>query len=167
MKVEIRKATKDDCMDLAKLVTIVWNETYKGIVDESFLQRLYKNERARGIESTKKFDNKERHKYVLLVNDELSGFINVGKCDKTGFPGYGEVYALYILKKYQGKGIGKMLLNIGKKELKDMGYNKFVIGCLKGNPSNDFYIHQGGKYETTLMFEKLHIPENVYSFDNN
>ena len=103
MKVEIRKATKDDCMDLAKLVTIVWNETYKGIVDESFLQRLYKNERARGIESTKKFNNKERHKYVLLVNDELSGFINVGKCDKTGFPGYGEVYALYILKKYQAK----------------------------------------------------------------
>ena len=47
-----------------------------------------------------------------------------------------------------------------------MGCNKMVIGCLKGNPSNEFYKHIGGKLVKERIFEKLQLPENVYYFDN-
>jgi hypothetical protein len=47
-----------------------------------------------------------------------------------------------------------------------MGFNKMVIGCLDGNPSNDFYKHIGGKYIKQRIFERLQLPENVYYYDN-
>ena len=47
-------------------------------------------------------------------------------------------------------------------ELKNMGYDKMLIGCLIGNPSNEFYKHMGGKLIKTRMFEKLQLLENVY-----
>ena len=46
-----------------------------------------------------------------------------------------------------------------------MGYNKMIIGCLEGNPSNEFYKHIGGKFIKKRVFEKLNLPENVYYFD--
>lgn len=39
-------------------------------------------------------------------------------------------YLLYILSKYKGFSFGKMLVNKSKEELKKMGYNKILIGCL-------------------------------------
>ena len=43
----IRKRTKDDCKAVAHVVTIAWNETYKGIVPEWFLEQLKNNEEER------------------------------------------------------------------------------------------------------------------------
>ena len=40
-----------------------------------------------------------------------------------------------------------------------------IIACLKGNLSNEFYKHIGGKFVKTRIFEKLQLPENVYYFD--
>ena len=42
----IRKKEKKDCKDVAHVVTIAWNETYKGIVPDSFLEELKYNEEA-------------------------------------------------------------------------------------------------------------------------
>ena len=47
-----------------------------------------------------------------------------------------------------------------------MGFNKMIIGCLKGNLANEFYKHMGGKFIKIRIFEKLQVPENVYYFDN-
>lgn len=45
-------------------------------------------------------------------------------------------HAIYILGKYKGKDFGKKLFEAGVEELKRMGYDKMIIGCLVGNPSN-------------------------------
>ncbi len=37
----IRKMNKNDCFAVAKIVTIAWNETYRGIVNDEFLDNLY------------------------------------------------------------------------------------------------------------------------------
>lgn len=37
----IRKRTKEDCASVAHVVTVAWNETYKGIVNDDFLNDLY------------------------------------------------------------------------------------------------------------------------------
>ena len=50
------------------------------------------------------------------------------------------------------------------KLVKNMGYDKMLIGCLIGNPSNEFYKHMGGKLIKIRMFEKLQLLENVYYF---
>ena len=161
----IRKSNKDDCYKLAHLVTIVWNETYKGIVSNEFLNNLYLNEKERATNSYKNFNELENHQYILEVDNKVVGFINVGLPDETEYENCGEIHALYIMKEYQGNGFSKLLINAGIKELKRLRCNKMVIGCLVGNPSNKFYEHIGGKLIKQRVFKKLGLLENVYYFD--
>lgn len=45
MKPEIRKRRIDDSEELAHAIAIVWNTTYKGIVDDKFLTGWLHNEK--------------------------------------------------------------------------------------------------------------------------
>lgn len=40
-----------------------------------------------------------------------------------------------------------------------------IISCLKGNPSNEFYKHIGGKYIKDGLYKRFNLPENVYYFE--
>ena len=161
----IAKKEISDCKKIANVVTVAWNETYKGIVPDDFLEGLYLNEEQRTINSYNKFDENDNHQYVLEVDGKVIGFVNVGSTDEKEYDNCGELHAIYIINGYKGNGFGKELINIGIEELKKMGYNKMIIGCLEGNPSNEFYKHIGGKFIKKRVFEKLNLPENVYYFD--
>ena len=161
----IRKKKKEDCKEIAHIVTISWNETYKGIVPDEILNNLYLNEEERALNSYNSFDEKENHQYVLEVNNNIVGFVNVGLSKDLSYEKCGEIYAIYVLNKYKGNGFGKELIDVGIKELKAMNFDKMLIGCLDGNPSNDFYKHIGGKYIKQRMFEKLQLLENVYYYE--
>ena len=43
MDYKIRKKERRDCADVAHVVTVAWNETYRGIVSDEFLNNLYVN----------------------------------------------------------------------------------------------------------------------------
>lgn len=165
MNYVIRKKRKEDCLSVAHVVTVAWNETYKGIVNDDFLNSLYDNEEQRANNSYNKFNEKDNHQLVLEVDNKVVGFINVGDTDDTTYDNCGELHAIYILSDYKGKGFGKKLFEAGIEELKSMGFDKMLIGCLEGNPSNEFYKHMGGKLIKTRIFEKLKLPENVYYFE--
>lgn len=166
MKCIIRKKQQDDCKGVAHVVTVAWNETYKGIVPEDFLLNLYKNEDERAINSYNNFNEKDNHQYILELDDEIVGFVNVGATDEIGYDNCGELHAIYVISKNKGNGYGKKLFEVAIKELKNMGYDKMIIGCLDKNVSNEFYKHMGGKYVKTRIFKKLNLPENVYLFEN-
>ena len=161
----IRKRKKEDCNELQHVITISWNETYKGIVSDEFLNNLYLNEEERVNNSYNRFNEDDNHQYVLEVDDTVVGFINVGSSDETNYDNCGEIRAIYIINKYKGYGFGKKLIEVGIEELKRMGYDKMIIGCLVGNPSNKFYEHIGGKLIKQRVFKKLQLKENVYYFD--
>lgn len=165
MDYKIRKMERKDWKEVAHVVTVAWNETYRGIVPDEFLDNLYINEEERAKNSFENFNDKENHQYVLEVDNKIVGFINVGSTDETEFTNCGEIYAVYIINGYKGYGFGKKLIESGINELKNMGYDKMVIGCLDRNKSNEFYKHIGGKYIKTRIFEKLQLPENVYYFE--
>lgn len=161
----IRRKTREDCAPVVHVATVAWNETYKGIVDDNYLNKLYETEEQRANDIYNKFDEEDNHQLVLEVDNNIVGFVNVGDTDDTNYDNCGELHAIYILGKYKGKGFGKKLFEAGVEELKRMGYDKMIIGCLVGNPSNDFYKHMGGKLIKTRIFEKLQLPENVYYFE--
>jgi len=165
MNYVIRKSVANDCKSIAHVVTIAWNETYKNIVPESFLQNLFVNEKERAKNSLNAFDEHENHQFVLEIDKEVVGFIKVGKSEDNDFLEYGEIHALYIINKYKGCGFGRKLVDVGIEELKKMGFNKMIIGCLEGNKSNDFYRHLGGKFVKKRIFMMFNLPENVYVYD--
>ena len=162
----IRKKERKDCKDIAQVVTVAWNETYKGIVPDEFLNNLYTNEEQRAIDSFNNFDEENNHQFVLEVDNKVVGFVSVGITDDTSYSKCGEIYSLYIINGYKGYGYGKKLMKVGINELREIGCNKMLIGCLQGNPSNEFYKHIGGKFIKTRVFQKLNLIENVYFFEN-
>ena len=165
MKYNIRRRERKDCKDIEHVVTKSWNETYKGIVPDEFLDNLYKTEEMRVKNTFDSFNDNDNHQFVLEVNDKVVGFINVGKADNIEYYNCGEIYALYILNEYKGNGFGKKLVEMGINEIRKMGFDKMIIGCLEDNPSNEFYKHIGGIFVKTRVFEKLNMIENIYLFE--
>ena len=165
MNYVIRKKEQKDCKDVAHVVTIAWNETYKGIVPDWFLEELKNNENERAKMSYEKFDANNNHQFVLEIENEVVGFVNFGASRDEQFENCGEIYALYIIKKYKGNGYGRGLVEEAIRELKELGYNKMIIACLKGNPSNEFYKHIGGKYIKDGVYQRLSLPENIYYYE--
>ena len=166
MEYIIRKKERKDCFEIAHIVTISWNETYKGIVPDWFLEELKTNEKERASKSYSQFNENENNILVLEVNNKIVGFTGYGKSDDSEYANSGEIFALYIINKYHGNGYGRELIKEAIKELKKMNFDKMIIGCLKGNPSNEFYKHMGGIYIKDRVFKKLNLPENVYYYDN-
>ena len=97
MNYKIRKKERKDCAGRARVITVAWNETYRGIVPDEFLDSLYINEEVRAQNSYNNFNKKENHQYVLEINNEVVGFIKVGGANVTEYDNCGEIYALYII----------------------------------------------------------------------
>ena len=165
MKYLIRTKQKKDCKDIAHVVTIAWNETYKGIVPDWFLENLKNNENERAQMSLEKFDTNKKKQLVLEIDNEVVGFVNFGISEDEQFENCGEIFALYIIEKYKGNGYGRKLVEEAIRELKQLGCNKMIIACLKENPSNEFYKHIGGQYVKDGVFKKLNLPENIYYYE--
>ena len=51
MNYKIRKKERKDCAGIARVITVAWNETYRGIVSDEFLDSLYINEEVRAQNS--------------------------------------------------------------------------------------------------------------------
>ena len=124
-------STPQDCAAIAHVVTVAWNETYKGIVPDWFLEELKINVPDRAKKTYDEYDENNNHKYVLEVDNEIVGFTNFGPSMDEEYDNCGEIFALYVLKAFKGNGYGKKLVERDTKELKEMGFDKMIIACLK------------------------------------
>ena len=111
-------------------------------------------------------DNSRR--FLLKYDNEYVGVLRVRKTKYDKYTECGELGALYLLDSVKGKGLGKILFNKAINELKDMDYDKMIIGCLSLNPSNDFYKHMGGKLVDTnplTLPNGQELMENLYYYE--
>lgn len=162
MKPEIRRRKIEDSDELAHCIATVWNTTYKGIVDDEFLTGLLDNER-QSAQRLKNNINEQPYYYVLVLQNKIIGWVYF-TIDSDKYENAAEIHSLYILKEYQGNGYGKLLYNYVIEILLKKKIKKLIIGCLDGNPSNDFYKHLGGKYIGNHLFREKYL-ENVYLFE--
>ena len=164
MNVIIRKKKKEDCKYVQTIITKSWQDTYKGIVSDEFLNSLSTNEEERIIKSENNFDEQNNNELVLEIDEKVVGFIKYGEANDDNYKNYGEIKALYILNQFKGFGYGKLLVQEAVKKLILKGFDKIIIGCLDGNPSNGFYKHLGGRVDTTRTITRgnQNLVENVY-----
>ncbi len=166
MNYEIRLASLNDCSELSKLKLKVWNTTYKGIYTEDKFDNydFQLNE-----EKFKKIiENKDINLYVVTnKNNEIVAYMSVGKPVREFNDYEQEIGLLYILKEYQGLGIGKNLFNLAYNKIKEKGYSRFFISCNKYNQNaQKFYEKMGGK---TVEIDEDNIdksyPQIKYHYD--
>lgn len=162
MKPIIRKRTIEDSDELAHCMAVVWNTTYKGIMDDEFLKGLLSSEKQIS-ERLKNSISDQPYYYVLTLQNKIIGWIYF-TLDSDKYEKSAEIHSLYILKEYQRNGYGKLLYNYAVENILKNGIKTLVIGCLEDNPSNNFYKHLGGKYIGNHLFREKYI-ENIYLFE--
>lgn len=162
----IRKKQLKDCEAWVDINIKSWNENLKGIVSDRILKIITENRDSRIEKDINNFKLDDWN-YVLEDNNNVIGIMKIKQSNRSGCEECGEVQVLYLYTNEKGKGYGKALINKAFEVLKKKGYKKIVIGCLVGNPSNEFYKHIGGKFikqEPWEIFDEHYI-ENVYEYD--
>lgn len=166
MEYIIRKKELNDCEDWINVNISSWNDNLKGIVSDELLKKITSNKEERIKKEIENFNKDDNH-YVLEANKKIVGILKIKESDRNDFKGCGEVQVLYLLASVKGKGYGKALIKVAFSKLKQKGFDKVVIGCLDGNPSNDFYKHLGGKFikqEDWNIFDECY-KENIYWYE--
>lgn len=162
----IRKKQLKDCQVWVDINMKSWNENLKGIVSDRVLKIITENRDSRIEKDINNFKTDDWN-YVLEENNCVIGIMKIKPSNRIGYEECGEVQVLYLHTNEMGKGYGKSLMNKAFEILRNKGYKRVVIGCLVGNPSNEFYKHIGGKFikqEQFKIFDEYYV-ENVYEYD--
>lgn len=140
MKVQIRKATKDDASGIAKVHVRSWQETYQGMLSQDYLDSLKMEDREPLWEKSLS-ESADTSPVLVAVNseEEIVGFASFGKERSGNFKADGELYAIYILKEYQRGKLGLRLLKAGLNDLLKQDYNSMLVWVLADNESRKFY----------------------------
>ncbi|MFC0557620.1 GNAT family N-acetyltransferase [Halalkalibacter alkalisediminis] len=139
---KVRKARLADVKGIAKVHVESWRTTYKNIIPDEFLTNLSYDRREQV------WSDQITNGNVFVAEDEeekIIGFSSGGKERSGKYSKFGgELYAIYLLKEYQGQGIGKCLVKPVIDELEILHINSMLVHVLADNPSRAFYEFLGG-----------------------
>ena len=141
----IREANRKDLFSIAKVQVDSNRSTYKGIIPEEYLNSL-------------SYESKEKYWDERLFSENSKEFMYVAEASDAGIVGFAsaslvrthdlferELYKIYILKEFQRKGIGKLLIKAVIRKFAEDNVKSVILWTLKDNPSRLFYEHLGGK----------------------
>ena len=163
----IEELNTNNVSNYVKINTKSWEETYKGIVNAEFLELINTKEEINNSIVKKSLNNSFDKSFLLKVDKMPVGVIRVCKSRDDNYQNIGEIRALYLLNNVKHQGFGKILFEKAKEEVKKMGFNSMIVGCLALNTNaNSFYKHMGGILLTNRNFKLPNqtINENVYLF---
>ncbi|PKK81115.1 MAG: GNAT family N-acetyltransferase [Thermoplasmata archaeon HGW-Thermoplasmata-2] len=157
---KIREATEKDLPEIVKIGIATWRTTYAGMIPAETLANMSQEW---GVEKRKKTlaeklaGTKEWHTFVAEDdNGKIVGFIDGGpqRGEEHKIPDCaGELYAMYVLKAHQQKGVGRQLFLALVRRLLECKMNSMVVHVLEKNPSRKFYEKIGGEYLATNTIE--------------
>ncbi|MCF7919442.1 MAG: GNAT family N-acetyltransferase [Candidatus Cloacimonetes bacterium] len=161
----IRKADVKDLRQISYVHVDSWRETYPGIVSQDVLNKL---SYGKSLENWKFcYERSTQHFYVAEINGIIAGFAVGGPSRDAELLYDAEIYALYVLQKYQKLGIGKALVQKLAEEFQKENWKDFLIWCLLKNKACGFYEKLGAKHEETKKIRIVDKPliEHGYVFD--
>lgn len=102
-----------------------WQEAYKGIIDESYLQAFT-------LEKCESIAYRWKDNIIVAKDGErVVGFAGYGVNRDEGLHDAGEVFAIYILSEYYGKGVGYALMSEALTRLGE--FSRVAVWVLEDN----------------------------------
>ena len=125
MNIEIKKMeTEEETRDKAYVHWCAWHNVYPGLVSQEYLDRFT-------LEKCEKIAfNWPDNLIIAKAADHVIGFVGFGDCGKEASD-TGEIFALYILSEYYGKGVGRQLMEAALQQLRE--YPQICLWVLKEN----------------------------------
>jgi GNAT superfamily N-acetyltransferase len=165
MRIQIRQATVRDVSAIAEVHVRSWQEAYKGLVPQDFLDAMDPAQRAAGWEqSVRSLPRSGRGVLVAESPDGVVGFSSFcpaqdADCDPERV---GLILTIYLLPSALGKGIGRGLMGAVTSALTDAGYAEAVLWVLDTNArARSFYSKAGWSPDgSTRLDSSLGVPLN-------
>ena len=136
----VRAATEHDAGAISHVHVQSWRTTYADIVPEANLASL--NEAEREV-LWREWLTRDIQVYVAELNGEVVGFVSGGPLREPLQEFDAELFAIYLLKQAQGRGIGTALLRKLARSLRTKGFKSMVVWVLESNASSHFYAQSG------------------------
>jgi GNAT superfamily N-acetyltransferase len=145
-----RLAQVDDAPAIARVHVDTWRTTYAGIVPAEHLANLsYERCEARWLPYLSDPQGETRT-FVAEARGQVIALASGGPA-RDPLPGLdAELYNLYVLKDFQGRGFGWLLVARLAQDLASQGYHSLITWVVKDNPACRFYERLGGR----IMGEK-------------
>ncbi|MBB5339180.1 GNAT family N-acetyltransferase [Tunturiibacter gelidoferens] len=137
---EIRAAAGKDAGAIAHVHVESWRTTYAGIVPEAYLASLNVAEREA---SWREWLTLDVDVFVAEVDGDVVGFVGGGAIREPVEEFDAELFAIYLLREAQRRGIGTALLRRLAVSLKARGFRSMVAWVLEDNSSGGFYSRSG------------------------
>ncbi|HUM13042.1 MAG TPA: GNAT family N-acetyltransferase [Myxococcaceae bacterium] len=154
---QIRQATSGDAPAIARVQVLTWQQTYRGILPDSFLDAL---DVERSAESWRAVVADRRRITHVVDGPGILGFCTAGpsRGDPTGFRG--EVEAIYIHPAEQGRGHGTALVQAAMGWLAAKRLTPVLVWALEANAqAHGFYQSLGARRLDTRL---LRIADALY-----
>lgn len=143
----LRAAVPADAPAIARVHVASWRTTYPGLIPDTYLDAMevsdYTSRWAQAIR------NPLSPGAVLVVEEsgQVVGFASCGRHRDGVQPYEGELYAIYLLQEFQGRGHGRALVEASAAALADQGITSMVVWVLRDNAgARRFYERLGGAY---------------------
>ncbi len=142
----IRDAEKADMEAVARVHIASWRTTYAGLIEASWFEQMERNFDGRVDARRQRLPRTDVHTFVMASPSGLVvGLADVGPVAGQDPRFDGELYAIYLLKGWQGLGGGRALVQAGAAWLADHGYHAMKVWVLRDNPSRAFYQRLGAE----------------------
>lgn len=162
----IRLANPTDALAIALVHAQCWHETYVGLLPDEFLANATAEHRLLGRQQV--LADPSVTSFVAEHQSEIVAFADCGPYRGCTEQSMGEVYAIYVLKSAQGKGIGAELMSCCATTLIEQGRTSLRLWCLEANArARGFYEASGGKVVGCRETSRgaLHLAEVEYQWD--
>ncbi|MBH0228678.1 GNAT family N-acetyltransferase [Halobacillus yeomjeoni] len=157
---KVRSAKFEDAETIANIHLSSWKSTYKDLIDEKDLSNITLENRIALWETVLKKPVNGQIAYVIENDEEeVVGFVSGGKERTKNYSYDGEIYAIYLLDDYQGRGYGAKMIQTFAQGMKEAGYESLLVWVLTQNPSNTFYTKLGA---VPVEAEKVTIGQGTY-----
>lgn len=145
--IAIRRAVPGDAVAIAEVHVASWRTTYRGIVDQAYIDALSVAERADAWTQYLSADvpNAPDILVALDADGRTVGFISGGLIREpvAGFDA--ELHAIYLLEPFQHAGVGRRLVREWATFTLARGLRAAVVCVLAANPARLFYERLGAE----------------------
>lgn len=167
-RIDIRPAGPDDVMMIASVIVETWRSTFRGLISDAFLDAMSIEEQALRHARRMRVADVFHLVAVDMSSNRVIGFANYGKARSMPPRFDRELYALYILKEFQGTGIGSALVRSVAAHCREMRAASLFAWVLSSNPNRAFYERLGavavGQGQVSLGGENH--DQTAYRWDN-
>ena len=147
---EYRKSYPTDAYLLIQLKNDVWKDTYYDVLPNGILQ--YMKENKEEIINHLRDQIMENNRIIVALEDnKIVGFIFYAKSQVDLDDTAAEIREIFVLPRYQRKGIGRKLYQLAKRELRKLGYRTLIISYPSVGNDKDFFQCLGGEIKEKIF----------------